>query len=199
MPLLLLGFFWLAGRRWTFALWLVLGSYFFFNAGTLLYLAQRSLLKARHVAVTSTGPSSPPQSPPSQSASAGLPVPFGQGYLAPFALPVDTKGEARWGARSGYYFGLQNVLTPEDIAVKADEIRARHAPFLLLPDNPEGAVPLFWLAERDVNYVRGAEGSTWAPQQRRPLPSTQAITDAIESGYAATDFREEGWRVWKRR
>ncbi len=192
MPLLLLGFFWLAGRRWTFAIWLVLGTYSFFNAGTLLYLAQRSLTKARHDSVALPAPLP-------QYVKEGVPVPAGQEYFAPFALPVGLDGRARWGASSGYYFGLQNVLTPEDINTKANEIRKRHAPFLLLPDNPEGAVPLFWLAERDVNYVRMSEGSAWAPQQKRPLPSTQAMTDAIESEYVATDSREDGWRVWKRR
>ena len=189
MPLLFLGIFWLAGRRPAFAVWLALATYFFFSFSTLMHLSGNVFRKLRPVATVTL-----PQEP-----VAGLPIRSGPEYFSPFTLPVGLDGRARWNAQSGRFFGLQNVLTPDDIEAKAAEIRNRHTPFLLLPDLPGEPTPLFWQAERDIHYVQAIEGSPWAPVPRRPLPSTRAVTETIEALYAPTDMRQDGWRVWKLR
>ncbi len=161
MPLLLLGIFWLAGRRSTFAIWFVPACHFFLDLRGMVHLAGNALRKATHTSVVAV----------QQPASGGSQIPEGPEYFAPFAVPITLAGRPHWNAGSGYYFGMDSVLTPEQIASKAAEIRQRHAPFLLLPDVPGEPAPVFWQAERDIDVVRLLERSSWAPKPLHPLPA----------------------------
>lgn len=189
VPLYLLGILWLTSRPWTFRVWLVLSCWFLLDVGGMT----RPLLKLRRVGVALAALPSP------EPSTATVGIPQGELYFAPLLVPANPDGSPRWGARSGYFYGIQNVLTPGDINLKAQEIEQSRAPFLLLPDDSGPPKMLFWAAEESPAEVRTAEQSVWMPRLKHPLPSTAAVTAAIENRYDRTAFHEDGWRVWKRR
>ncbi len=190
VPLYLLGILWLTSRPWPFAAWLVLSCWFFLNLGGIA----TSLANAKHPAHMIAAM---PAATTDLSAATGIPE--GPVYFAPLLVPTGNDGAPRWGAASGYFYGIQNVLTPGDIAAKAREVEDRRAPFLVLPDEDGPPQMQFWVAERSMAEVRSAEGSAWAPEDKRLLPSTAAVTEAIQRLYVRTPLNEDGWRVWKRR
>ncbi len=200
--LLLVAMCWLAGRRWTMAAWLVLACYFLFDFGSTLAVMSRVVHRVRHASAASplvARVGIVTVQPKERPTGAQRTIPNDRVFFAPFGVPMDEHGLTKWHAQSGYYFGVDSVLTPKDFAAVAGEIRDRRAPFLLLPDAPNGAVLTFWTSETDINLVAYLEGSLWAPKPKRPLPSTEVIRDAVERLYEPTDTREEGWRVWKLR
>lgn len=190
VPLYLLGLFWVCSRPWAFRAWVVLYAFFFLDIGG----AIRSLAKVKHPAqAVAALPGEPTPVTPSEG------IPGGRSYFAPFALPTGVDGVPLWSAQSGYFYGVQNVLTPQDIAVKAREIRERRAPYLVLPDSPGAPEMLFWESERNLEIVRVQEGSFRVPAVKHALPSTADVTEAITSLYERTPMAEAGWRVWKLR
>lgn len=193
VPLYLAGWFCLARRSWWFRAALLLAVLMLFDVQSILGLASRVLGRATGQRPPEHATAAPPVAPEAvgrKITAAGRP------YFAPFALPVGTDGLPRWGADSGFFFGIQNVLTTEDLRAKADEIEHRRAPYLLLPDLPQQPDLRFWSAEENIAEVARLEGSRWAPVVRRPLPDIAVVNQVVSRMYVPTDMREDGWRVW---
>jgi hypothetical protein len=108
-------------------------------------------------------------------------LPCDRTYFAPSFMPVPTMPINPACLDTGYYLGVVDVVSPEAIQAKADELRRRPTEPLLLENIPlEAQFPpqltgLAWLYRES--------GSFWVPR-RRNVPLTFApIMDYIRTHY----------------
>ena len=190
-PLYLAGVIAIAGRPRVFFVWLPLACYFFLDLGHVINFA------AAHAHASSA-----PRGDSLQSAAPNAidePIAAKADYFAPVSVPMGGDGLPRWDAQSGYYSGLWNVISAEDVQRKRDEINQRRAPLLVLPDEG-GKVPVrFFSTETDPEALKSLEASAWRPRAIHALPSTAPIAQVIEMLYTPTRQAENNWRVWRLR
>lgn len=124
-----------------------------------------------------------------------VPHSAGRPTLAPFGYSLNCEPQVRSGAIDpGYFYGLDNVLTPTSVDRKISEMRDHPERSLLLPNNFDPACTFDLAVQRDL--VRVLLLYPYSGKIRNERSIAEPLCAYIHTHYIPTSGEKTGFAIW---